>query len=87
VTALTADQEAYIAARVAAGAAEEQATGGVAVSALLADMSSRHGQRLATVLARCSFLLDGEQLHRDSDRVLPADGVVDVLPPFAGGAA
>jgi len=37
------------------------------------------------VLARCSFLLDGEQLSRDSARTLPEDGVLDVLPPFAGG--
>jgi molybdopterin synthase sulfur carrier subunit len=52
---------------------------------LLTELSDRHGERLGSVLARCSFLLDGEQLPRTSDRALPADGELDVLPPFAGG--
>lgn len=52
---------------------------------MVAELSSGHGERLAAVLSRCSFLLDGEQLPRDSDRTLPADGELDVLPPFAGG--
>ena len=75
----------WAAARAAAGVSEEQATGGAAISVLIGELSARHGERLAAVLTRCSFLLDGEQVHRGADRVLPADGVVDVLPPFAGG--
>lgn len=77
----------WAAARAAAGAAEEQATGGTALSALIAELSSRHGERFAAVLERCSFLIDGEQLRRGTDRMLPADGIVDILPPFAGGCA
>lgn len=52
---------------------------------MLAELSARHGERLAGVLARCSLLLDGEQMPRDGSRTLPADGELDVLPPFAGG--
>ncbi|KSU72771.1 Molybdopterin converting factor, small subunit [Pseudarthrobacter enclensis] len=40
--------------------------------------------RLATILARSSFLLN-EVAVRDHATVLGADDVVDVLPPFAGG--
>ncbi len=40
--------------------------------------------RLAQVLAQCSFLIDGVAAH-DKKMQIPADSVVDVLPPFAGG--
>ncbi|MGB9377481.1 MAG: MoaD/ThiS family protein [Mycobacteriales bacterium] len=75
----------WAAARAASGVAEEQVTGGVTFPDLVGDLAARHGERLAAVLARCSFLLDGEQLHGDARRTLPADGALDVLPPFAGG--
>lgn len=75
----------WAAARAAAGVSEEQASGGTAITTLIDELSTRHGDQLVAVLARCSFLLDGEQVHRDADRMLPADGVIDVLPPFAGG--
>lgn len=75
----------WAAARAAAGLSEEPAAGGASISGLIRELSDRHGERLSAVLARCSFLLDGEQVHRDADRVLPSDGVIDVLPPFAGG--
>lgn len=39
---------------------------------------------LAEVLARSSFLLDGVACP-DPGSVVPADGVLDVLPPFSGG--
>ncbi len=75
----------WAAARGAAGVEEEQVAGGGPVNALVDDLSARHGERLSVVLRRCSFLLDGEQLHRGPDRDLPEEGVLDVLPPFAGG--
>lgn len=75
----------FAAARAAAGVSEEETSGGTAISALIDELSARHGEKLTAVLQRCSFLLDGEQWHRGADRVLPADGVLDVLPPFAGG--
>ena len=55
------------------------------MSTLLTELAARHGDQLARVLDRCSFLLDGEQIRRDADRPLPRTGVVDILPPFAGG--
>ncbi len=75
----------WAAARAAAGTAEEQVPGGRPIGTLVDDLARRHGEQLAAVLPRCSFLLDGEQVHRDRDRALPADAVLDVLPPFAGG--
>lgn len=75
----------WAAARAAAGTDEEQVTGGLAIDTLIDDLAARHGDRLSAVLSRCSYLLDGEQVHRNAKRVLPADGVIDVLPPFAGG--
>lgn len=39
---------------------------------------------LAEVLARSSFLLDGVACP-DPETPVPADAVLDVLPPFSGG--
>ncbi|MDP9240799.1 MAG: MoaD/ThiS family protein [Actinomycetota bacterium] len=75
----------WAAARAAAGTEEEPVAGDRPVNDVLAELSARHGERLAGVLARCSLLLDGEQVPRDGSRTLPADGELDVLPPFAGG--
>ena len=42
--------------------------------------------RLADVLPRCSFLMDGVAVHTDhADVVVPDGAELDVLPPFAGG--
>jgi len=75
----------FAAARAAAGRAEEAVPGDRPIAAVLDELGARHGERLAAVLSRCSFLLDGRQCHRGSDPLLPEDGVLDVLPPFAGG--
>lgn len=41
---------------------------------------------LASVLPRCSFLLNGVAVHGDPADVTIDDGSeLDVLPPFAGG--
>jgi molybdopterin converting factor small subunit len=40
--------------------------------------------KMALVLQKCSFLLDGVVV-RDRSTVLQADQTLDVLPPFAGG--
>ena len=50
----------------------------------LAPASGTEPDELARVLARCSFLVDGVST-RDREQVVPADAVVDVMPPFAGG--
>lgn len=73
-------------ARAAAGTGEEPYDAAT-LAAAIASAGSRHGARLAGVLAHCAFLVDGDPVGtRDpASVVLPAGGLVDVLPPFAGG--
>ena len=83
----------FAAARAAAGLEEERfdLPAGSTVEALLAavlDVERAEPPagtpRLATILARSSFLLN-EVAVRDRSVVLREGDVVDVLPPFAGG--
>ena len=53
------------------------------VADLRATLVASHGAEFARVLGRCSVLIGGVRAG-DADLV-PAGGVVDVLPPFAGG--
>ena len=73
----------FAAARAAAGVSEEKVAA-PSLDALLSVISQAHGPTMATVLGRCSFLVDGLACH-DRSMPLAADSVVDVLPPFAGG--
>ena len=79
----------FAAARAAAGVTDEQlelggSPDGRTVGAVLDAVGERHGQRLAQVLLRCSFLLDEIAVHGRQNPI--RDGqVLDVLPPFAGG--
>jgi molybdopterin converting factor small subunit len=76
----------WAAAREAAGCPSEQCRAGTVAEAL-AIAVERHGDRLRTVLARCSFLVDGAPVgRRDPASVQVSPGsVIEVLPPFAGG--
>jgi sulfur-carrier protein len=76
----------FAAARAAAGVETEkiQVEAGATVAGLLATIAADHGPELATVLERCSYLLD-EVAVRDRDTRLGDDPTLDVLPPFAGG--
>lgn len=78
----------WAAAKEAAGVAEEGYEAET-LGALLDEVRARHGEhgRLASVLGRCSFLVDGDPVgHRDVHAVRLAEGgTVEVLPPFAGG--
>lgn len=76
----------WAAARAAAGTSSEQVQATTLAEALDA-LRSRHGDRLATVLTVCSFVVDGDPVGaRDHAQVPLAAAVqVDVLPPFAGG--
>ena len=47
-------------------------------------LAERFGPELQRVLARSSYLIDGERTT-DASHGLAADALVDVLPPFAGG--
>lgn len=76
----------FAGARSAAGVAEEHIEVGerASVADVLDVLRDRRGERLATVLPACSFLLDGVAV-RDHTVVVPARADLDVLPPFAGG--
>jgi molybdopterin synthase sulfur carrier subunit len=77
----------WAAARAAAGTAQESFQAATLAEALAA-ASQRHGAELARVLARCSFVVDGDPVGtRPHDKLILADGAtIDVLPPFAGGS-
>ena len=76
----------WAAAKAAAGADCEPYDAATLADALDA-VRSRHGSPLATVLERCSFLVDdapvGARPHRTV--ALTDGGCIEVLPPFAGG--
>ena len=69
-------------ARRAAGRAEESVAAG-SLGELRELLLARSD--LAAVVRVSSFLVDGEQASDTT--LLPAGAVIDVLPPFAGGAA
>lgn len=73
-------------ARAAAGVASEETSAGTLAEALLLARSVRD-DRFSKVLEVCSFVVDGDPVgSRDHAGVLLVDGgLVDVLPPFAGG--
>ena len=72
----------FAAARSAAGAPTLTAPAG-SLGDVLAHLG-RAAPRLAEVLPRCSFLLDGLAVTED-EQVLAGGQRLDVLPPFAGG--
>jgi molybdopterin synthase sulfur carrier subunit len=78
----------WAAAKQAAGVAEEILAAGT-LAEMVAAVLARHpaAPALKDVLARSSFLIDGEQASaRPPESVtLPDGAVVEVLPPFAGG--
>ncbi|TDC81233.1 MoaD/ThiS family protein [Micromonospora sp. KC606] len=74
----------FAGARAAAGRTEESVSAGRSLDELVGELGDRHGQRLTTVLAAASFLVDGVVCH-DRQTPLPAGATIDVLPPFAGG--
>jgi molybdopterin converting factor small subunit len=76
----------FAAAKEAAGVAEEQVAAATLAEALSVARAA-HSERFATVLGRCSFVVDADPVGgRDHTRVVVRpDSVIDVLPPFAGG--
>ena len=73
-------------ARAAAGVAEEQTSAGTLEEALLLARSVRD-DRFGQVLSVCSYVVDGDPVGGRDHAAVPlvARGLVDVLPPFAGG--
>ncbi|MEW2143622.1 MoaD/ThiS family protein [Micromonospora vinacea] len=74
----------FAGARAAVGRAEEAISAGRTLDDLTAELTQRHGDRLAVVLRAASFLVNGVTCH-DRQAPLPAGATIDVLPPFAGG--
>jgi molybdopterin synthase sulfur carrier subunit len=73
------------AARAAANSEKETLTAASEIS--IADLMRQLGDenpRLAAVLVRCSYLVDGVAV-RGTDVRLQNNQTIDVLPPFAGG--
>jgi molybdopterin synthase sulfur carrier subunit len=78
----------WAAAKQAAGTAEETVTAATLAGALAEAVARRPSDRdFRAVLARSSFLVNGEQAGgRSPDSVALREGaVIEVLPPFAGG--
>ncbi|HIV58347.1 MAG TPA: MoaD/ThiS family protein [Candidatus Stackebrandtia faecavium] len=75
----------YFAAARAASGVDSEHFEATTTKQLREAMQQRHGQRLSTVLASCSILVDGTTAHHDEAHSLPRGATVDVLPPFAGG--
>ena len=76
----------WAAARDAAGTTEEPYPPG-SLAQILELAAERHGDRLRTVLARCSYLVDGQPVGRRDPLTVDvgAGAELEVLPPFAGG--
>ncbi len=80
----------WAAAKDAAGVAAESIDVGTLADALSAALDSRgceRGERLRGVLARSSFLIDGQPagVRPHQEIALAETAVIEVLPPFAGG--
>ena len=78
----------WAAAKHAAGVAEEKLDATTLAEALAEAVARRPAAAgFGAVLARSSFLVDGEQVGgRAAEAVTLAEGaVIEVLPPFAGG--
>ena len=75
----------WAAAKQAAGIAEETVSADTLGGALA--RRGRPGAALQAVLARSSFLIDGDPAGRRAPDSVPLRdaAVVEVLPPFAGG--
>jgi len=76
----------FAAIKEAAGVPAEEVDAGTLAEALTV-ARDRHDARFATVLGRCSFVVDGDPVGgRDHGAVVVRrDSQIDVLPPFAGG--
>jgi sulfur-carrier protein len=78
----------WAAARAATGVSEEPYDASTLAEALRG-ARARHGDELGRVLDRCSYVVDAAPVGvRAHDTIqLTEGGTVEVLPPFAGGAA
>jgi sulfur-carrier protein len=77
----------WAAAKDAAGVAEQRVCADTLAAALAQATLTDSAGTLRAVLARSSFLIDGDPVgRRAAESVQLRDGsVIEVLPPFAGG--
>jgi sulfur-carrier protein len=77
----------WAAAKEAAGTAEQTVSARTLADALAEARGTGASDRLRAVLARSSFLIDGNPVgRRAAESVQLAEGsVIEILPPFAGG--
>jgi len=83
----------WAAAKDAAGVAEEKVEAPTLAAALAEGLAAAHDRpgdragRLKLVMARSSFLVNGEPagVRAPESIALADDAVIEVLPPFAGG--
>jgi molybdopterin synthase sulfur carrier subunit len=77
----------WAAAKDAAGVAEQRLDADTLAAALVQAADTDGAGRLREVLARSSFLIDGDPVgRRAAESVALSDGnIIEVLPPFAGG--
>jgi sulfur-carrier protein len=77
----------WAAAKDAAGVAEQLVAADNLAAALAQAGTAAVRARLAPVLERSSFLVNGTQVGRRAAETvqLPEGAVIEVLPPFAGG--
>lgn len=72
-------------AREVAGVTEQSVDGGP-LTRVLAGLRQEHGARMEALLSISVLLLDGVQVARDAELDVPDGSVLEVLPPYAGGA-
>jgi len=77
----------YFAAVKAAAGVDEDVVDAATLAEALAAVRTGRDHRFSDVLARCSYVVDGDPVGgRDHARVLVGpSSVADCLPPFAGG--
>jgi molybdopterin synthase sulfur carrier subunit len=77
----------WAAAKDAAGVAEQRITADTLAAALAKAAETDNAGLLRDVLARSSFLIDGDPVGRRAAECVPLreGNVIEVLPPFAGG--
>jgi sulfur-carrier protein len=77
----------WAAAKDAAGVAEQRITAETLGAALAKAAEADGAGPLRDVLARSSFLIDGDPVGRRAAESVPLreGNVIEVLPPFAGG--
>lgn len=63
-----------------------QVIDGDTLAAVLSEVRRIHGVEMARLLDRSVVIIDGVQAAAGADQVVHPDTVIEILPPYAGGA-